>query len=379
MEVATRQVGKLTAHDKTHSSPRARHPKPKHLSEKRKAHIREIGRRLTQSYMLKHEPWSGLHLSAEYIHSPFSSPPVLFFGIGFKTTVEDLLPLSHSLDAPKPYDESHRDYVEGLFMGIWSTVRTKFEPQSNWPLMTREVRSSEADRVITLEDNKLRFLMGSSPTDDPNCWDSLDWRPLEGAAQKLQEVTGRTSPSNREEVKSVVTLAFEQNKTLKEYMFEHEPWCDPRSYKQFPRINDINCDFPLLFFGIAFEDTDEDVLSVARTLESPCALAECYDGGVEYLLADVCETLSDKLHSSNEVKIRWPLQVWSVDSKSEAERIIIIADNTMPHKRLRHLKKVGKEASRLTGREPKWYIASSLHNDWDEGQFDLCRMTWVKR
>jgi len=162
-------------------------------------------------------------------------------------------------------------------------------------------------------------------------------------------------------------------------MFEHEPWCDPRSYKQFPRINDVNRDFPLLFFGIAFEDTDEDVLSIARTLESPCALAECYDGGVEYLLADVCETLSDKLHSSDEVKIRWPLQVWSVDSKTEAERIIIIADNTMPHKRLRHLKKVGKEASRLTGREPKWYIASGLHNDWDEGRFDLCRMTWVKR
>jgi len=51
---------------------------------------------------------------------------------------------------------------------------------------------SEADRVITLEGNKLRYLMGGSPTDDPNCWDSLDWIRLEGAAQKLQEVTGRT-------------------------------------------------------------------------------------------------------------------------------------------------------------------------------------------
>ncbi|EIW77072.1 hypothetical protein CONPUDRAFT_168094 [Coniophora puteana RWD-64-598 SS2] len=194
MDAATRQISKLSIDKKTPSSARARRPKHGRLqlTERDKADAREFSRRLSQKYMLEHEPWRGPSLSAEYTRGPHSSPPILFFGIGFKLTVEDLLPVSQSLGAAVFHDENHPDYLYGLFTGIWFALSDKLENKLDWPLLSRQVMSSQADHVLALEDNNLRLLMAGTSPDDPDRWDSINWRPLEGMARMLRELTGRT-------------------------------------------------------------------------------------------------------------------------------------------------------------------------------------------
>jgi len=190
----TQRINKLSIKDKTQSSARVRRPKRRRLqlTERDKADAREITRRLTQKYMLEHEPWRGPSLSAEYTRGPHSSPPILFFGIGFKLTAEDLLPVAQRLEVPTFGDKNDPDYADNLFVDIWFALRDRLETASDWSLMSREVISSQADCVVALEDNNLQLLMAGTSPDDPDRWDSINWRPLEGMARMLHELTGRT-------------------------------------------------------------------------------------------------------------------------------------------------------------------------------------------
>ncbi|EIW77073.1 hypothetical protein CONPUDRAFT_168095 [Coniophora puteana RWD-64-598 SS2] len=159
------------------------------------AFVRELKERLTTEYLLAHEPWNNIRLPPEYIQSDFMAPPVLFFGIGFNRTAEDVLSLAQKLNVPEPTicGKNHSRYLDMVLLGVEDTINKKLG-KSPWRIKFWGILSPNTNltRVMSLTDNSLTSLSNKGAlVDDMVRFRSVEWDLLEDTAQALHELTRR--------------------------------------------------------------------------------------------------------------------------------------------------------------------------------------------
>ncbi|EIW77080.1 hypothetical protein CONPUDRAFT_168099 [Coniophora puteana RWD-64-598 SS2] len=164
----------------------------------------------------------------------------------------------------------------------------------------------------------------------------------------------------------------------KEYLLAHEPWRGIRLPPEY-----IQSDFmapPALFFGIGFNQTAEDVLSLAQRLNTPepTVCGKNHPMYLDMVLLSIKDTISKKLGKSP-----WHIEFLGILSpNTNLTQVMSLTDNSLTRlsgKRPRvddisrfrsirwnSLEDTAKAIQELTGREPMWYIGDHMQNeDWD--------------
>jgi len=164
----------------------------------------------------------------------------------------------------------------------------------------------------------------------------------------------------------------------KEYLLANEPWSGIRLPPEY-----IQSDFmapPVLLFGIGFNRTAEDVLSLAQKLNvpKPTICSKNYPRYLDMVLLSIKDTIGKKLGKSP-----WRIKFLGILlPNTNMTRVISLTDNSLTSLsskralvddmlRFRYVKwdsleDTAKTPHELTGREPMWYIGNHMHNeDWD--------------